>query len=158
VLTNVIFSGNQAEDGGGMFDAEGNPALTNCILWDNVATEEGSQVYGSSSAPVISYSDVQGSGGSGTGWDTGLGTDGGGNLDADPQFVTPITATLAPTTTGDYRLLPGSPAIDAGDNAAVPISVTIDLDGHPRIVGPTMDMGAYEAQLNLYLPLLLRKH
>jgi len=54
----------------------------------------------------------------------------------------------------DYRLSPGSPCIDAGDNTAVPKGVLRDLDGNPRFVadacagdsGATVDMGAYEFQ------------
>ncbi|MDY7109555.1 MAG: choice-of-anchor Q domain-containing protein [Planctomycetota bacterium] len=57
---------------------------------------------------------------------------------------------------GDYRLAPGSPCIDAGDNMAVPEGVDTDLDGNPRFVDdpatedtgngepPIVDMGAYE--------------
>ena len=41
-----------------------------------------------------------------------------------------------------YRLQPGSPCIDAGTNAAA--AGTADLDGNPRIVNGTIDMGAYE--------------
>ncbi len=37
-----------------------------------------------------------------------------------------------------------SPCINSGNNAYV--SVTNDLDGNPRIVGGTMDIGAYEFQ------------
>ena len=45
---------------------------------------------------------------------------------------------------GYLRLGPGSPAIDSGDNEAVPPDVTTDLDGNPRNVPGTIDMGAYE--------------
>lgn len=45
------------------------------------------------------------------------------------------------TTNHDYRLLPCSPLVDAGDNAGV--SAT-DLDGKPRIQGQRVDIGAYE--------------
>jgi len=37
-----------------------------------------------------------------------------------------------------------SPAIDAGDNAAIPVGFDFDYDGNPRIVGEIVDMGAYE--------------
>ena len=46
---------------------------------------------------------------------------------------------------GDYHLQATSPCIDAGDNARV--SCAFDLDGLPRIVGGTVDMGAYEYQV-----------
>jgi hypothetical protein len=82
--------------------------------------------------PVISYSLIEGSGGSGS-WDTGLGIDGGGNIDDDPLFA----------GGGDLRLTAGSPAIDAGDNAA-PNLPAEDLDGKIRVIGGTVDMGAYE--------------
>ena len=54
---------------------------------------------------------------------------------------------------GNLRLLlPDSPAIDVGDNTALPSNVTIDLDGYPRIVGTAVDMGPYEAGYRVYLP------
>jgi predicted outer membrane repeat protein len=43
-----------------------------------------------------------------------------GNIGAAPVFVDPDN--------GDYRLIPGSPCIDAGDNTAVPADMA-DLDG-----------------------------
>jgi hypothetical protein len=59
---------------------------------------------------------------------------------------------------GDLRLTGGSPAIDAGDNAAPGLSgITTDLAGNPRFIdvpaapdtgngtAPIVDMGAYEA-------------
>ena len=64
-----------------------------------------------------------------------------GNISADPRFSNPAT--------GDYHLLQGSPAIDAGNNSA-PQLPTKDLDGSPRLQDatgqgyPIVDMGAYE--------------
>ena len=45
---------------------------------------------------------------------------------------------------GDLRLQMGSPCINAGNSAYV--VGTTDLDGNPRIVGGTVDVGAYEWQ------------
>ena len=73
-------------------------------------------------------------------------------------------------TIGNLHLPPYSPAIDAGNNAAVPAEITIDLDGHPRFLdipgvadigvgpGPVVDMGAYENQayIQLCLPLMFQ--
>jgi len=44
----------------------------------------------------------------------------------------------------DFHLQPGSPAIDAGDDASVPPDLTTDLDGSPRIQGQHVDIGAFE--------------
>jgi hypothetical protein len=79
----------------------------------------------------------------------------GGNIDAEPQFVD--------VPDGDLHLQDTSPAIDAGDNGAVPTGVVTDLDGYPRFVDvptvvdtgkgtpPIVDMGAYEVQTGPYL-------
>jgi hypothetical protein len=64
-----------------------------------------------------------------------------GNISTDPLFVD--------QSNGDYRLLAGSPAIDAGDNFAPGISLA-DIDGNGRIADgdsdgtATIDMGAFE--------------
>ena len=42
-------------------------------------------------------------------------------------------------------LLPGSPAIDAGNNALIPAGVTTDQRGLPRIVNGIVDIGAFES-------------
>jgi hypothetical protein len=57
------------------------------------------------------------------------------SFDANPLFVAPPS---------DYSLAAGSPSIDAGDNALVPVTLTTDLDGNPRIAGAAVDQGAYE--------------
>jgi uncharacterized repeat protein (TIGR01451 family) len=91
------------------------------------------------------------------------GYSGTGNLDSEPHFVIPISHAAAPTSLGNLRLLPISPAIDAGDNTAVSTDVTTDLDGNARLVDipevtdtgngapPIVDMGAYEVQPDLVL-------
>ncbi len=139
-IINTTMNGNSATGSGGAIDnaAASNPTIINTILWGNTAPT-GPQIHNDGiSNPVISYSDIQGSGGSGGGWDTGLGVDGGNNIDLDPSFVD------APN--GNVRVTPSSPTISAGDNSALPADVTRDLDGNPRIVDVTVDMGAYESQ------------
>ncbi|MBI1227824.1 MAG: T9SS type A sorting domain-containing protein [Bacteroidetes bacterium] len=132
---NCTFSGNNSSSGktvhSRFFGA--TVTLTNCILWGNngsVSTQDGGNVN-------VSYSIVEG------------GYTGTGNLDADPVFVDQPDFNDAPTTAGDLRLLPCSPAIDAGNDAEN--MMINDLDGNPRkfdaISGPVLiDMGAYEYQ------------
>ena len=121
IVTNSTFKMNTAVDGGGMFNYNSNPTVINCILWGNSPPQ-----IVSNSVPVVTYSDVQG--GTGQTWF------GVGCIDADPMFA---------DTEG--RLSPGSPCIDAGNDADVPSGVTTDLDGNPRIQGACVDMGAFEA-------------
>ena len=45
---------------------------------------------------------------------------------------------------GDYRLLPDSPCINAGDPDYIAEPNETDLDGKPRVIGGRIDMGAYE--------------
>lgn len=59
-----------------------------------------------------------------------------GNFDADPMLASPDGL--------DFRPMPGSPCIDAGNNAGV-LSAETDRDGHPRVQGAAVDIGAYEA-------------
>lgn len=68
-------------------------------------------------------------------------------IDADPEFAAPNAA--APSNfdaTGfDYTLLPSSPAINVGDNAAVDVNAPFDLALNERIQGPAVDLGCYES-------------
>jgi len=60
-----------------------------------------------------------------------------GNISLDPMFVN--------VAKNKYQLQPGSPAINTGDNSA-PDLPTKDLANKTRVVGGTIDMGAYEFQ------------
>src|SRR5690606_8058226 len=158
VLTNVTFSGNRAElEGGaiynfGHFDGgESSPTLTNVILWDNSAPTGAIMYnYGQGATPTIAHSLVQGGLSSSNIYnDEGASlNDGGYNIDVDPLFVTPVNPADAPTTAGDLRLQARSLAIGVGDNSVLPMEVTTDLDGNPRIVGSAVDLGAYEFQFD----------
>jgi hypothetical protein len=74
--------------------------------------------------------------------DRGLGTLQSVNLSTDPLFVDP--------STGNFRLQPGSMAIDTGLNLA-PV-VTMDIVGTPRPQGAGWDIGAYEYVGTTLLP------
>ena len=137
VLINATFSGNSGKYGGVIKITNGTATLTNSIVWGN----QRAITLGSGSAINVTYSIVQG------GY-----TD---NLDVDPQFVNPAPYTSAFSTAGDYHLRFGSPVLDAGNNAGV--TALTDLDGKARIVGSTVDMGAYEGPTYmLFLPLMKR--
>lgn len=124
-LTNATLSGNQADTGGGLYNQTGNAWIGNSILWGN----GGGEVYNLSGTAVVTHSLVQGGYGS-------------GNLNLDPRFILPVSASSAPTITGNLRLGYGSPAIDAGLDSL--ITTTLDLAGNPRIFGAAVDLGAYE--------------
>ena len=51
---------------------------------------------------------------------------------------------------GDYSLQENSPAIDNGNNLFLPVEITKDLLGNPRISNTAVDMGAYEFQYEIY--------
>jgi parallel beta-helix repeat protein len=111
-----------------------NPSITNNIITSNA-------VYGihaqSGSSPVSTYNDVWANA-----WADYYGVSGGtGSISQDPKFVNLL----------DAHLQCGSPAVNAGNNSA-PSIPSDDYDENPRIVGGTVDMGAYEKQTELVCP------
>ena len=156
-LFNVTFSSNSADlYGDGIYNYNSsNPMLINVIMWED-SVLGGQEIYNyddeeenNKSIPTISYSDIQGCGGSGS-WNPACGTDDGGNIDADPLFVDADGPdNIVGTDDDNLRLGFGSPVIDAGNNISV--TVITDLDGLPRFADgngdgvPVVDMGAYEA-------------
>jgi len=149
-VTNSTFSGNQAGNGGGLYNFDNpSPTISNSIIWNNSAagstTTTSASVFNNAVIPDFSHSLIANSGGSGGSWENDIGMDNDNNIDVDPLFVDPPP--VGPGTDGDLRLLACSPAINAGDNSALPMSITTDLDGNPRFYnGGIVDMGAYEFQ------------
>ncbi|RKY14085.1 MAG: hypothetical protein DRP63_08885, partial [Planctomycetota bacterium] len=64
-------------------------------------------------------------------------------IHSDPKF--------ACAEAGVLRLKHDSPCIDAGDSSLVPAGVTTDIIGCSRIVGSSVDIGAYEVQGIVYV-------
>ena len=127
-ISNCTFLGNRSltggtGPGGALHNRGANLTIANSIFWDNGTYG----IYSESGNAMISYSDIQG-GLTSTGF-----SDGGNNITDDPGF--------AP---GDYHLPLGSPCVDMGSNAAA-IGILTDIDGDPRIINGTVDMGADEA-------------
>jgi predicted outer membrane repeat protein len=147
-VINCTFSGNSAgSSGGGIYNTgNSNPTIINCILWANDANTSADEIYNDSSTPAISYSDIAGCGGSGTGWDTALGTDAGGNIDADPLFVIPGLdlhlksqfgrGSNDPTNPFTVHDLVTSPCIDAGDP-------NMNVGSESHVNGGRINMGVY---------------
>jgi len=71
---------------------------------------------------------------------------GNGDVTCGPGMLYLQDPLFTDTAAGDFTLLPCSPAINAGDNAIVDsLGILTDLAGNPRILGGTVDMGAYES-------------
>ena len=133
-ITNCTITDNVGWGGIGI-GGGGNPTgvITNCIVRGNRWEESSFQISLFEMTPEVTYCDVEG------GWP------GIGNIDADPLFVDADGLDNVMGTADDnLRLLGGSPCLNAGNNLAVPPSLTADLDGNPRIINGTVDMGPYE--------------
>jgi hypothetical protein len=122
-LYNCTLTGNSAAPfpGGGV----ANGTLYNCIVYYNNIYFPGLTSYSNWFDSTLNFCCT-----------TPTPTNGVGNITNAPLFVN--------LWGGNFRLQPGSPCINAGNNGYV--ATAADLDGRPRIVGGTVDMGAYEFQ------------
>jgi hypothetical protein len=111
-------------------------AVANCIVWGNGG--------GIAAPSSVNYSIVEG-------WNGSLG--GVGNNGMDPMFVD--------FPGRNYHLLPGSPAIDSGDDFAAPAGLLADVEGRARFwdspepdagngPAPVVDRGCYEANAPVF--------
>jgi len=142
-IRNCLIYTNTANEGGGLFLYRGGLA-ENCTIVSNAAdwltggvrcyhggTVSNSILYFNHGEPGPNISFLQG----GTIHHSCVEPvpPGTGNLDNPPAFL----------GDDDFRLQPDSPCIDVGLNAAW-TGTSLDLEGNPRCVGPTVDLGAYE--------------
>jgi hypothetical protein len=149
-LTNVTISGNSSDNRAGGVEVNNSSTATmlNVTVADNTGAIGGGIRVFTNSTLNITNSLVANNPAGGDCSYLGTVNSGGGNLDSDgtcgAEFpnTNPLLGPLAdnggPTQT--HALLAGSPAIDAGDNAACPAT---DQRGFPRNDG-ACDIGAYE--------------
>ncbi len=144
-LTNCTVTGNSAQQGGGLwnyynsFNKSGTMTIVDTIVAANTATTSGPDALGNF---VSQGNNLIGETDGSSGWVA---------FDLTGTIVQPLDPVLAPLAyyggpTETMALLPGSPAIDAGNNALIPVGVTTDQRGYARIVSGTVDIGAFEAQ------------
>ncbi len=137
-ITHATITGNSAEGGGGVSRESGILLFRNSIIAGNSATAS-PDVKGVVESNGTNL--VENATGSEAGWEL---TDLLG-ISAAIVLDTIMRDNGGPVFT--HALLPDSPAIDAGTNAAVTAaSLTTDQrgTGFPRIKGTTVDLGAYE--------------
>ncbi|HQY40730.1 MAG TPA: choice-of-anchor Q domain-containing protein [Ferruginibacter sp.] len=160
-ITNCSISGNAASAlGGGVFNTQSSsPIIINSTIASNKATTNGGGIYNNiGTTPTIKNSIVWGNSTNILPAATAIisnsivqgGYAGTNVLTIDPLFIAPELEANAPTSLGNYRLQPCSPALNIGNNADIPTGVTNDLDLNPRIFYDDVDLGAYEQQTNIY--------
>lgn len=165
--TNCTFFGNSATFSGGAVHASRSGldttlpswfVLENCILWGNTsgAEDEADQVHVvGNSTLTLDHCCLEGPLPAAAGV---------GSFSGDPLFVDELGPDGQPASGDeDFRPGRGSPCVDAGDSAAVPAGVVLDLAGLPRFrddpaaadcpnapgtcgAAPIVDIGAFERQ------------
>jgi hypothetical protein len=133
-VTNSTFSGNSASfGGGGITNNVGTLTLNNSIVANSTS---GGDVHTYSGTVSGSHNLI----GDGSGGLTGT-------ITGDP-LLGPLADNGGPTQT--MALLPGSPALDAGDSSlavdAQGASLTADQRGAPRVSNGAVDIGAFESR------------
>lgn len=119
-ILNCTVTGNRD---GAFHDCDGQ--ISGCIIWDN-------DVYQLTQSSLPTYSLIQGE------------SEGDGNIDQNPLFRVPGYWNGSTWVNGDYRLIAGSPCINAGDPQHFEETGPWDLGRHARVLCGRVDMGAHE--------------
>jgi predicted outer membrane repeat protein len=136
-FTNCTFGGNRAANGGAIYSASttGYLSIRNCILWSNDSSETvNDQIDATDLTDVeVQYTDI------GQAFDSFYNQV--GVIHTDPYFTAPVSASAAPTSTGDYHIQSTSPCEGQASATFAPDD-DIDRDSRPRGTGD--DMGSDE--------------
>jgi hypothetical protein len=170
VLHNNTLSGNTARDGGGLCISNVITWFFNNTVSSNTTTRNGGGIFIGTGATLnmgnslitgnsaVSGKSIYGSSGLFSQGHNLFGENGAadlaGGITASANDLTlaglvntvigPLADNGGPTQT--HALVSGSPAIDAGDNNLIPVSVTTDQRGAARIFNNIVDIGAVEAE------------
>ena len=133
-LNNCNFIENIANEGSSVYTTNNvfpsDLIILNCIIWGNNVTN--GDLVNNGGSLNVSYSIIEN------------GYTGTANSDLDPLF------TDAPN--GDFSLQVSSPAINMGYNIYGTGGNIVDLAGNNRVIGPTVDAGAYESPYGVITP------
>jgi uncharacterized repeat protein (TIGR01451 family) len=162
-LINCTIAGNSANNGAGVYNMAGTTSLYDCTVSGNTAAVSGGGLDNGGGTTTLGNTIVAGNSAGTSGPDVfgtfdSLGHNLVGETDGSSGWVSsdltgtiahPLDAQLAPLAwyggpTETMALLEGSLAIDAGSNGLIPPGVSTDQRGFPRIVGGTVDIGAFE--------------
>jgi parallel beta-helix repeat protein len=154
-MTNCLVYGNSAAYGGGAFYENPFLAVIGCTIAGNSAADNGGGVYGQTDFPSSVINCIIYGNSAPTNMNYAP-----TNAVISPYYSCTVPLTLAApgqsdsdctndpafvnAANGNFHLQSNSPCINSGYNAFV--AGGTDLDGNPRIVGGTVDMGAYEYQ------------
>lgn len=147
-FVNATIAGNYAKKGGGCYGQEGTYPNSgaflciNTIIWGNKASSDYDNV---NQAGTYNRCLVEGEDNSY--WQ---------NMNLDPLFINPVSASSAPNTNGDYRVQQLSPAINSADTTlykqyaqmqgGYPWLNEKDMNYNTRLVYNDLDLGAFEMQ------------
>lgn len=169
----IVKSNRTSHCGGGLYCKDGSPIIVNCKFTENTSTNHGGGIYSvtgghkltiTNTTVAMNFASHKGSGiycrsnaqiTNSIFWNPGShdvhhdttytfdvtytlvrgGWPGRGNINTRPEFLYSYNS--------DFHIVSTSPCRDAGTNDAPYIS-DVDMDGDPRIIDGTVDMGADE--------------